>query len=274
MKRILHSLAIFLFICLLPLASLADGESGLGLVPMTQSGTITESCALTLPEGLSEKAYRITDSLVETYLIMPGEGSFTVAFDQAVQGVYLEWYDLPEDFTFEQLDASGNVVSTDEMQPFFNCYYPIGENTRGVRVSFEKEVSLSGLWVYGAGAPLPDTVQRWQNTLEKADLAIISATAETLLDDFGAVIANYTLAHEIPTAIVVMGDGTRTAEAECLAWLWDIGVVNHPMFGGFASDNDELYKMTVAMWRRNATSKYINAVVEALTPQVLSLIHI
>ncbi len=269
MKRIIQSLAIFLLICLMPMTSFANAESGLGIAPAVQAGTITESSTLTLPEGLSEKAYRITDSLVETYLTMPAGEAFTVEFSEAAQGVYLEWYNLPESFTFEQLDASGNVISTDDMQPFFNCYYPVTENTKAVRVSFEAEVSLSGVWVYGASAALPDTVQQWQATPEQADLMIVSATAETLLSEFSTVIANYTLGHEIPTAIVVMANGTRTAEAECLDWLWDIGVVNHPMFGGFESDNNELYKMTVAMWRRNTTSKYINAAVESLTPKVL-----
>ncbi len=268
-KYLLRLFAILLILCILPLGTFANAETGLGLAPATQEGTMTDSCKITLPEALQEKSYRITDRLVETYLIIPAGSEMTIEIPEAAQAVYLQWYALPASYVFEQYDGSGTVVSSDETQLFYNCYYPVSENTRSVKLTMESEMALSGVFVFGADSPIPTSVQQWAVTPEKTDVMIVAATTETALVEFGSVVARYTVEHSVPTSIVILSDGTRTAVEEYLSALWQMGVTDHPLFANFHCDNNAIYKTVNAQWKKKAVSKYLTNAISAYSPAII-----
>lgn len=233
-----------------------------------QTGTITSACTITLSEELSDKAYRITDGLVETYQTFEKDDAILIDLPEGgAQGVYLEWYDATENYTVTQLDAAENVLAEEAAQPFINAYYPLSEEAKSIRISFIRESFLSTLAVYGAG-DLPETVQQWEAT-NAADLLILAATPMDALDDFFGVIATYTVNHDVPTALVVMSRDTRTAQAELLAALWRAGDGSYPIFGDFTCDNNDSYNMTRAAWGKQSTAKYLSACFEEFSPKVV-----
>jgi len=123
-------LTLLLALCLLWVtpASLADGEE-----TEQPASEIAADCALTLPERSADRAYRITDETVESFLALRAGDAVSAALPDGVsaQGVYLEWYTQPEDYVLEQLDASGAVLLTDAAQPYINCYHVLDVAARG-----------------------------------------------------------------------------------------------------------------------------------------------
>ena len=232
-----------------------------------QVGTVTAECTVTLPDELAGKEYRITDGLVESYQsFKPGQ---TVQVDLAdgAQGLYLEWFAPTGQYTVTQLDQSGATLGEDAASPFLNAYFPLKEGAVKAVVNFTGAGSLSTLAVYGAGE-LPADVQLWK-TPSAADLLVVASSPKTALDEFFGVIATYGANHDIPTALVVMSPGTRSAQQELLSALWYAGFDQYPAFGAFTSVNEKLYKMVKNDWGRKPTLSFITEQIASLHPKVL-----
>ena len=114
---LLVALLLCFGICSVALANEGGGEAE----------DLTASCAIILPEAMADKAYRITDGAIESYQPFTAKHTLEIDLpsDQIAQGVYFEWYTLPDDYTLEQYDASGALVSSTLSQPFVNSYNQI-----------------------------------------------------------------------------------------------------------------------------------------------------
>ncbi len=232
-----------------------------------QIGTITANCTFAMPEEFAGKEYRITDGLVESYQSFQSGQTVEVDLADGAQGVYLEWYTPASQYTLTQLDQSGATLSEDAASPYLNAYYPLKEGTKHVTLAFTGAGELSTFAVYGAG-DLPTTIQRW-NTPAAADLMVVASSPVTALDEFYGVIATYACNHDIPTALLVMSPGTRSAQQELLAALWYTGYDQYPFFGDFTSVNDAVYGFAKNDWGRKPTLTFLTDHIAALQPKVL-----
>ena len=236
-------------------------------IDTAQTATITSACTVTLPERLLDKAYRITDGLVETYQTFRKDDAILLELPHEAQGLYLEWYDATERYSVVQLDESGAALTEDAAAPFINAYYPLRSETRSVRIALSDSASLSTLAVYGMGE-LPASVQRWAPT-EAGDLMILAATPRAALTDFYGVIAAYAANRDVPAALVVLSRETRTAQEELLAALWQTGIAQYPIFGGFACDNNESYNLVRAQWGKSRTASFLTDLLAAYAPTIV-----
>ena len=119
--------------------------------------------------------------------------------------------------------AAGTLLSSAERQPYINCYFPLDAGTASIKIFCRRDASLSGLHVYGEGT-LPETVQLWEPTAAQADLLFIGATPDAAVTDFYALLALYTVEHQIPTVLTVLEKESRTEQGDLLAGLWRMGV--------------------------------------------------
>ena len=236
-------------------------------IQIQQVGTVTSDCTITLPQELAGKEYRITDGLVESYQTFESEQSIQVDLPDGAQGLYLEWYNPTSQYVVTQYDQGGATLSEDAGQPFINAYYPLKEGVSRVVITLSGEATLSTLAVYGAG-DLPADVQRW-NLPITADLLVVASNPKTALDEFFGVIATYACNHDIPTALMVMSRGTRSAQQELLSSLWYTGYDQYPFFGEFKSINDNLYKMVKNDWGRKTTLSFLEDHIAQLAPKVI-----
>ena len=222
---------------------------------------ITADCTFLMPEALTDKTYRITDDAIESYQEFTGKHTLeiTLPSDEPAQGIYLEWYTLPDQYLLEEYNTADELISSYENQPFVNTYYPIDDAVTTLRLVFRSDAQLSTVRVYGEGA-LPQDVQLWQPVLEQADLLCIASTPQAAVTDFYGVLACYTVEHEIPTALVVLAKENRTMQQGLLAGLWKMGIVNYPQFGSFAALNNDAYKRVRGSWGAGATAKFIQSV--------------
>ena len=232
-----------------------------------QAGTVTMECTVTLPDELAGKEYRITDGLVESYQSFKSGQSVQVDLAEGAQGLYLEWFTPTSRYTVTQFDQSGASLGEDAASPFLNAYFPLKEGAVKAAINFTGAGSLSTLAVYGAGE-LPAGVQLWKAP-SAADLLVIAASPKTALDEFFGVIATYGANHDIPTALVVLSPGTRSAQQELLSALWYAGFDQYPVFGAFTSVNDNLYNMVRNDWGRKPTLAFITEQIAAMRPKVL-----
>ncbi|MEA5049589.1 MAG: phosphodiester glycosidase family protein [Eubacteriales bacterium] len=222
---------------------------------------ITADCTFLMPEALADKTYRITDDAIESYQEFTGKHTLEIALpnDETAQGIYLEWYTLPDQYFLEEYNTAGELISSYENQPFVNTYYPIDDAVTALRLVFRSDAQLSTVRVYGEGA-LPQDVQLWQPVLEQADLLCIAATPQAAVTDFYGVFASYTAEHEISTALVVLAKENRTMQEGLLAGLWKMGIDDYPQFGCFAALNNDAYKRVRGSWGAGATAKFIQSV--------------
>ncbi len=241
----------------------AEGEEA----SSTPAEAVTAECTITLPEELTGKEYRITDGLIESYQTFRSGQSVQIDLPQGAQGLYLEWYGATSQYTVVQYDASGATLLEEAASAFVNAYYPLLSDAARVSISFLGEASLSGVSVYGAGE-LPGDVQRW-SAPGASDLLVVASNSVTALDEFFGVIATYACNHDIPTALVVMSRGTRSAQQELLSALWYAGYDQYPYFGEFTSVNDSIYKMVRNGWGRKPTLTFITERIEAFAPKVI-----
>ena len=264
--RIIAAAVVLLLLasCFVPFSS---ARADVAKIDTEQTGTVTGECTITMPEGLSEKEYRITDNLVETYQTFEQGQTLKVDLPDGAQGLYLEWYNATTSYQVVQQDASGATLSEDVTQPFMNAYYPLADGVKSVSITMSGEASLSTLAVYGAGE-LPSSVQRW-TTPGKADLLVVASTPNTALDQFFGVIATYAGNHDIPTALVVMSRYSRSAQEELLSGLWLAGYDTYPVFGDFFCENNGLYKMVRNMWGRKTALTYLQDQIAAFSPKVI-----
>lgn len=258
------TMLVLLFSGFVPLSG-ARAESA--EIQTQQVGTVTSACTVTMPEALAGREYRITDGLVESYQSISAGTSVLVDLAEGAQGLYLEWYSPTSQYTVTQFDQSGATLGEDAASPFLNAYFPLKEGATKVALNFTGAGSLSTLAVYGAGE-LPADVQFWK-TPTSADLLVVASSPKTALDEFFGVIATYGANHDIPTALVVMSPGTRSAQQELLSALWYAGFDQYPSFGAFTSINEKLYKMVKNDWGRKPTTAFITEQIAALHPKVL-----
>ncbi len=269
-KMIYHRTAAALTACLLLAgcfipAGIARAEEA--EIQTEQIGTITAACTITLPEELSGKEYRLTDSLVESYQSFTKGQTIQVDLPDGAQGLYLQWYEVTSQYTIAQLDAGGATLLEEGAQPFINAYYPLDSQTASVVITLLGKASLSTIAVYGEGE-LPSDVQIW-NQASAADLLVVASTAATALDEFFGVIAAYACNHDIPTALVVMSLSTRSAQEELLDSLWYAGYDTYPVFGEFYCENNKLYNMVRSDWGRKTVLTFLQGYIESLSPKVI-----
>ena len=231
----------------------------------------TGELAFTLPEEEAPYAYRLSDDYVTTRVSLKAEEAFSFSFEEAKQGVLLNWYTAPDEYTVAQLDASGaalgELVVTDGM---VNKYIELDAACVSVTVTLGSEGAIAGVSVYGADEELPQSVQRWEPTPEKADLLIIAAEPGAEWKELGGALTNYTFERGIKTAILYVSDfGKRERMEEALSTLWAMGLREYPLFAGFTCSNYDSYDMVTEGYRKSSLPDYLTNVITALSPKVI-----
>ncbi len=248
-------------------AALAEGEDG---DAQTEAAELTADCTFVLPRPDTEKTERITDNNISSYQEFERGGELLVNFPAGAkaQGVYIEWYAMPNEYALEQLDASGSTISIEPTQPYLNCYYPLSSDASALRLTMKRSVSVAEIHVFGEGT-LPNWVQLWQAQTMSPDILYLAGTPEGVVKDFYAVIAAYTVEHEIPSALVVMSKSTREQLGEMLSGLWTLGVRGYPEFGSLESINNASYKIVVKSWGKTPTKKMVQRTLYTYAPRIL-----
>ena len=94
------------------------------------------------------------------------------------------------------------------------------------------KLSFNELFVFGEGE-IPEWVQRWEPTEEKADILFFSAHPDDELIFLGGAIPTYAAEKKKRVVVAYLSYSNTTRRSEALNGLWALGVRHYPEFGGF-----------------------------------------
>ncbi len=172
----------------------------------------------------------------------------TVTSDTPVYGLYLCFREMPESYEIQigSGDSWRTVFQGDTR--FHHMYYELdGVHTVRIFCTEEKtrKIGFNEIFVFGEGE-VPDWVQRWEPTVEKADILFLVAHPDDELIFLGGAIPTYAVEQGKSVAVAYLSWSNTTRRSEALNGLWTMGVRNYPVFGGFrdayASDAKKAYK--------------------------------
>ena len=188
-------------------------------------------------------------------------GTMTVHSDESIQGIYLEWHNIPEEYhvNFNGTDFTGGT------NDFLHEYIEVG-GANDVLFTFDAVTELADVYVIGEGE-IPDSVQIWEPQCDKADFLVVSTHSDDEILWLGAVLAQYGGVEDLDVQVLYFFDYTETwhiREHEKLDGLWAVGIKHYPDKGlnkeqAVASlDNcKEVYDYTNALgWLVGKVRKY------------------
>ena len=119
---------------------------------------------------------------------------------------------------------------------FHHVFIPL-DGVTDIRIlstqSGQHKIGFNEIYVFGEGE-IPDWVQRWEPTEEKADILFFSAHPDDELLFYGGAIATYAAEKQKRVVVAYLSYSNTTRRSEALNGLWALGVRHYPEFGGFA----------------------------------------
>ena len=163
----------------------------------------------------------------------------TITSDTPMYGLYLCFRQMPSSFEIQIQKGSGDdakwVALTEGDTRFQHTFYELN-GAHGVRIWSTQEgnhkIGFNEIFVFGQGE-VPEWVQRWEPTEEKADILFFSAHPDDELIFLGGAIPTYAAERGKRVVVAYLSWSNTTRRSEALNGLWAMGVRHYPEFGGF-----------------------------------------
>lgn len=251
-----------------------------------EAADLTGSCRFRLSYG-GNSAERITDGKYTTYWhskesLRP---YVILTSDTPIYGLYLCFREMPESWevqtTRNPAPLKGKVQEEDWIKAadgdtrFHHVFVPLnGEKALRIVGTEEKDCVLgfNELFVFGEGT-VPDWVQRWEETEEKADILFLSTHPDDELLFFGGAIPTY--AGELRKRVVVayLTWSNTTRRSELLNGLWHCGVRHYPLFCGirdvYSNKAEDAYRKVSSRDGKEIVQGWLTGVLRQVKPEVL-----
>ena len=235
---------------------------------------MTDRCAFS---SVGKKTLdRMTDGNYQTYWASSSNGSAYVEIEaeDAIGGVYVQFYDDAAAFDVQTRDASGawqTVAQTDGA--FLAAYAAVDAGAKTVRIrpkDGKGRLFIAELRVFGEG-DAPGWVQQWEAPLEKADLLALAAHPDDEILFLGGTIPYY--AGEMGKAVQVayLVPTMPYRRLELLDGLWLCGVKHYPIIGYFPDKFQLTLKGMYEQpgWSRESVCRFVAEVYRACRPDVV-----
>lgn len=127
---------------------------------------------------------------------------------------------------------------------------------------------INEIYVFTDGE-LPDWVQRWEPTPEKAELLVLSAHPDDELIFFGGTIPTYATERGMNVVVAYMTYSNTTRRSELLNGLWSMGVRTYPVIGEFFDGYSRKLEDAYARWNKKAVQKFVMELLRRYRPEVV-----
>ncbi len=163
-----------------------------------------------------------------------------ISSETPIHGLYLCFRKMPSSFEIQVPETDENGKETwvrlmDGETRFQHSFYEL-DGVHTVRIFSTQQKSLkmgfNEVFVFGKGE-IPDWVQRWEPTEEKADILFFSAHPDDELIFLGGAIPTYAAEKKKRVVVAYLSWSNTTRRSEALNGLWAMGVRHYPEFGGF-----------------------------------------
>ncbi len=188
-----------------------------------------------------------------------GSGPLAISAEQPIHGLYLCWAQRPEAYVIEGQIEGGQWQEAASLgaEGYLHEYVPL-TGYSAVRLKPRGRARLAELYVLGAGE-VPGFVQRWQPTVDKADLMLLIAHPDDEVVMMGGTLPYYAGQLQKKVLVASMTAPSSRRKSELLDSLWICGVRGYPVMGSF---DDKYFKSMSAAYQRWGTRKVRSFVVE------------
>lgn len=238
---------------------------------------ITEQCRYAQSSGV--KKFRLYDDTYSKAFSTDKEMNPYIQIkmpeDKPCYGLYINWADAtPPAWELQVYNAATDAwdpVSQGGTQPYANEYMPVPGAARiRIQATGEEKTKLriSELVILGEGE-LPDYIQQWEPTPEKADLLLLSAHPDDEYIFMGGTIPYY--AGELKKDVVVcyMTHGNDMRRTELLNGLWEAGLRTYPVIGTFYDQYTGNLKKAYELWPKKQVQPFFIDVIQTYRPEVV-----
>lgn len=163
--------------------------------------------------------------------------AITAPEGKPIAGLYVCFGNMPESWEIQTSDDGKDwFTAVPGDTRFLHAYVALPQPAQHVRlaVTSEKKTALriNDLFVLSEG-DLPDWVQVWQPTEEKADILFLSTHPDDELIFFGGAIPTYAVEQQRKVVVAYFTRSNPTRSSELLNGLWHMGVRTYPVIGNF-----------------------------------------
>lgn len=187
---------------------------------------------LSAPKVNAEAALTAEDITAECNIEYGAENS-VIESDKNIAGIYIEWKNIPGEWSIIVSSAGEDDVSKKCGEDRFFHEYVTVEGTKAVLDISNLSDRIQSLRVFGDGK-LPADVQVWEKTCETADLMLLSTHSDDEHLFFAGILPYYAGELGMDVQVVYMVDHALNSSSrphELLNGLWSVGVRNYPVIG-------------------------------------------
>ena len=233
---------------------------------------ITALCAPFSPGKQTQKLY---DRAYTSYFISREQVSpyieFTAPADDPAQYLYICFGDMPRAWAIEEERDGQWLPMIEGTNDYAHVFLELGGKThfRLIDTSGKKtKFKINEIFVFSSGE-VPEWVQRWEPTPEKADLLLLAAHPDDELLFFGGAIPTYATERGMRVVVAYMTFSNTTRQSELLNGLWHMGMRTYPVIGSFwdsySSKLDDAYKK----WGKKETQAFVTELLRRYRPEVV-----
>ncbi len=233
---------------------------------------ITNECVFTSP---GRKTASVHDGAYTSYWNSDTRSRpyLEITTPEGVQAQYLYicFANMPEKWTVEQeVDGEWQPLYTGTTD-YYHALVELGGKTH-FRLrddcGYRTTLKINEVYVFTEG-DLPDWVQRWEPTCEKADLLLLVAHPDDELIWFGGTIATYAAERGLNVVVAYMTDSNTTRRSELLNGLWHMGLRNYPVIGPFYDGYSFKLADAYEKWPKTRARTFVMELLRKYKPEVV-----
>lgn len=243
----------------------------LQLPAMAEAKEITQKCRITGLGGRDNTLLALDRAYMTAWHnYARREADIRIALPDKLKrgGLYICWGSMPDKWMLYLNDQE--IASGDE-QGFAHIYVPFtgtGELRLNL-ISPDKQVASIGELFVLEGAEPPAWVQRWQPTLQKADLMVLVAHPDDDLLFMGGTIPYYAVARGKDVVVSFLTCANSMRRSEMLNALWAMGIRHYPTMGPFRDKQFSTMEKLYASWGEEEAREYVVELVRKYRPEVV-----
>lgn len=198
--------------------------------------------------------------------------TFTSKTDEKAYGIYLCFAKMPDNWQLQTKNAQGEWETLFQGDTrFLHTYAALpGLSEFRLMVSSDKPCSLeiNELSLYSQG-DLPENVQLWESTPEKADMLVLVAHPDDELIMMGGIVPTYAAQKGMDVVVAYMTVSNTSRSSELLNGLWSMGCRSYPVLGAFGDSYTSTLEKAYQVWNAKAVREFTMMLVRRFRPEVM-----
>ncbi len=247
----------------------------LGIASADEAENLTNRCKYA-SSGTKFKYTQMTDGKYTTYWYTHDAKhnwlQITAPHGEKIHGLYLCFKNVPDTYEIQTGGSDHWQTVAEGDASLYHAFYAIDGGASAVRVyvngSQKQVLGFNEIFVFGEGE-IPDWVQRWEPTPEKADiLFLVTHPDDELIFMGGGIPTCVDEGYEV--AVAYMTPSNTTRHSELLNGLWLMGLRRYPVIGPFGdSYQKSLDRQYKALGGEAKVNAWVAEVIRRLKPEVI-----